>query len=326
VVPVNAAVEAPLKAMLHLTDRTALVQPAGGTHRIRMHDAVAAARHTVPTAYLIRVLPGDSLAKIALQYDIPLRRLSILNRASERRVFGEHNIVCLDWKHCVQAGETRESVAKLYNTLADLIEELNDRHLSEQLVPGQWIRVPGEFSYHDAGSATSFLRIAKYQSPSVGIDPVRPGSDQTRTRIVQPGDTLARLAHEYQVPVHTLQLLNHLAADEEPAVGQTLLMEWTILLADGASLDDVLSHFQVGYAQLLKLNQLQRLEDFDRTRRLWIPIRREPVTGGRSPRNQSGKATYRVTIGTEPIAIVATDSDGSKDAVEGGHDNKQPQK
>lgn len=287
------------KSVMHLPDGPVQTQQVNGDATARRQDAVVDARRLAPNVHLVRVLAGDSLAKVAKQHNLPLRRLAILNRASERRVYSDDDVVCLEWKHRVLPDETLESIARMYNTVPELIRELNDSPQQSTLDSGMWIRVPSDFSYHHSARGSSYLRLVSHQALLQIDDPVRPESETSRKISVEEGDTLGSIGQRWNLSVSGLLGLNPVAVGQPLRIGQTLVVQHTVMLGEGAAIEDLLEHRRVGVAEMLAANGWQSLEDYDPAQPVNLPHVAREQPPRRTGRPTSRGKVYRVIVGNE---------------------------
>ncbi len=136
-----------------------------GIPRTQKMDAIEQARSFVPSAKFVRMIQGDTLAKLAAQYGIDVKKLALLNRAVAEKVYGTPDVACVAWQHQVGPAETLASLARLYNTTPQTLATLNDLSPNDRLKPGTPLSVPGEFSYHHRKNGYSYLRLARYANP-----------------------------------------------------------------------------------------------------------------------------------------------------------------
>ncbi len=69
-----------------------------------------------------------------------------------------------------------------------------------------------------------------------------------------------------------LRQMNGLGADEEPPVGRMLLVEYSVELSDGATLNELAQFFGMPLAHLLEVNQLADNDAVRPGQRFEIPI------------------------------------------------------
>ena len=113
----------------------------------------------------------------------------------------------------VVAGDTLFSIAQRFGTSVEAIREANGLAISEVIFVGQALVIPGQPG-----------EIMPTQPPltvEVSPTPIQPESGQ-QTYIVQPGDTLTRIAQEFNTTAAALAQLNGIVNVNRIVVGQEL--------------------------------------------------------------------------------------------------------
>jgi LysM repeat protein len=254
-------------------------------------DALEQAHSYVRSARFVRTMQGDTLAKLAAQHDLDVEKLALLNRAGPERVYATPDVACLKWTHRVGASDTLTSLARAYNTTPETLAKLNDLHVNDALQPGTQISVPGEFSYHYRKGGYSYLRIARYGGFEQPV-PYDQQSTKMRREKLDADQSLEDLAEQQQVSVDLLRQMNGLDADEEPAAGRWILIEYSVELAENATLDELAQFFSVPLERLRQVNQLKEGEAVQAGQRFQIPI------GDRfgSEQERPGQPTERIQV------------------------------
>ena len=286
------------RSFSHLSDGDVQYVGPDGIPRTQTQDALVQARSLVPGARFIRVIPGDTLAKLAAQHSLDVNVLALLNRTGTDKVYGTADIACLSWKHSVQPGEDFTQLAQVYNTTPLTLARLNNLKLNETPKPGEVITVPGEFNYQNRRQGHSYLRLARY-SNTVRQVPYNQRSLKMRREKLKPGQSLKTLADRLQVPEAFIRQLNGLKADEPPKPGQWLLVDYSVELNEGATLEEVALFFKVPLDRLLAINGLQKADALPPGQRVQIPIGdrvhdQQQHAAARSTKSQ----VYEVVLGT----------------------------
>lgn len=112
--------------------------------------------------------------------------------------------------YIVQPGDTFEAIARRYNVAPEALARLNGILNPRLIVIGQVLAVPGPGNNTPGGT----------RAPT--IIPTVPGSTGTRTHVIQPGDTLFRIAARYNVPVDAIMRLNNIVNPNLIFAGQVL--------------------------------------------------------------------------------------------------------
>jgi LysM repeat protein len=159
--------------------------------------SVASAQQGI-TQYTVQ--PGDSLTTIAARYNLTVDALAAANNltVTTRLVVGQRLSIPVAaplpgsvTTYTVQRGDTLASIARRFNTTVQQLVSLNGIQNVNRIVVGQTLNVPAPAP-----------RITHY--------------------IVQPGDTLFRIAHRFGVTVQSLQANNGIINPNLIYAGQTL--------------------------------------------------------------------------------------------------------
>jgi LysM repeat protein len=259
------------RSMIQLTDGEVRDMQVDGAVRTQRMDAIQQARAIVPSAKFVRVLQGDTLAKVAARHAMDVKKLALLNRSVVERVYSVPDIVCIAWTHSVRPSETLVDLARTYNIDPKHLAELNDLDAQGPLKPGTRISVPGEFKYRFRRNGMSHLQLARY------VDEVRPAPFDNRLlklrqARLKPGQNLQDFLDEHKVAEDFLRKMNGLGPDEPPREGEWLLVEYSVELGEDATLDDMAQHFNMAIETLLEVNQLKPDQAVEPGRRIEIPI------------------------------------------------------
>jgi membrane-bound lytic murein transglycosylase D len=105
--------------------------------------------------------------------------------------------------HTVKRGETLAGVARRYKTTTAKLAAANDLKTSARLRPGATLMVP-------AAPATA---LASRTNTSRPVAVARAGTAGSAVYRVKPGDTLSRIARQFDMSVDSLKQLNRLSSD-----------------------------------------------------------------------------------------------------------------
>jgi LysM repeat protein len=256
---------------IHLTDGEMTYFDGNGLQMKQRNDAVMQANTYVPGAKLVRVMEGDTLAKIAARYQVDLDRLALLNRTRTTRVFSTTDVVCTSWVHDVAETETIDSLADLYETSVATLRKLNGLADDKPLEPGQKLQVPGQFSYHFQPEGQSYLRLARYVEVERPM-PFDPQSQRIRREQLEEGEDLAAFARRTGVDERQIRKLNALPEDGDIPPGYWLLAEYSVVLNEGATVAELVNYFGVELDRLLEANDLKDADQVPADRRVQIPL------------------------------------------------------
>jgi membrane-bound lytic murein transglycosylase D len=129
-------------------------------------------------------------------------------------------------EHVVQKGDTLGVIAKKYGTTPSQLIQANNLGKTPVLKVGRSIIIP-----MSGATPPQQLSAAKTASPRTGFTT---GSAQTTSYIVQPGDTLSKIAARYHTTVEKLQSLNHLSSTRL-AVGKRLIISQPVVTTASSS-------------------------------------------------------------------------------------------
>jgi len=159
---------------------------------------------------------GETLFSIARRYGTSVDRICAANDITDpTRIYAGQRLVipissptpnapaAAEATHVVQAGENLYRIALRYGTTTTALAELNSIYNPDQLVAGQTLVIPG--------SPTA---------PTVAYQPEHAATTHT----VQPGDTLAAIAHHYSIAIWTLVQINSIANPARILPGQVLII------------------------------------------------------------------------------------------------------
>ncbi len=260
-------------------------------------DALAQASRLVPSARFVRVYAGDTLARVAAQFGLDPKSLAELNRTSVARVYGSNDVVCLDWGHVVQEGETWAELAQRYNTTLFVLARLNGAGQDKPLQPGQRLRVPGEFSYHFDPKGQSHLQVTQYGNG--GNEALfQPGTERVRQATLEAGQDLAAFARQHGVEAEFLRQMNDLPANAVVSEGDALLIEFSVELRAGASGQDVVAFLGVDPRRLMAVNGVNDLNEIGPGQRAQIPIGEQLGQTSQPRRVQDVLEVYEIVLGS----------------------------
>jgi LysM repeat protein len=255
----------------HLTDGEVNYLGPDGVPHIQRMDAIEQARSYVPSASFVRTMQGDTLAKLAAQHRMDVKKFALLNRTNPERVYTAPDVVCTNWTHHVQQDDTLERLAQLYETTRSVLAELNGLSPTGQLEPGSDILVPGEFSYHYRRNGYSYLRLAHYVETPRQM-PFDQTSTKMRREILGKDQNLADIAKKNDVTEAFLRQMNGLDENATPQEGRMLLVEYSVELAEGATLEQLAQVFNAPMDRMLAVNKLENAAAVKPGQRLNIPI------------------------------------------------------
>ncbi len=282
----------PARNYIHLSDGNVTYMEANGRTHTQFIDAIEQMASFAPQAKFARAMEGDTLAKLAKQHQIPLDRLSRLNRRSADRPFADNEIFCLSWTYNVMEGDTLAKVASIFMTTPEEVAKLNGLAPDATLQKDQVLQVPGEFTYHHQGDS-SYVQLAQYAAvQNVQRDlPYKPESQQMKREQVPESQTLAEYAKSQNLPTKQLAIMNGLEEDAKLEKGQWLLLEFSVEANEGAKLAQIAQMFGIEEEKLRQINDLAADAEPQGGQRLQIPIgeRMNQTTGygGRSPEDVS---------------------------------------
>ncbi|MBI1222736.1 MAG: LysM peptidoglycan-binding domain-containing protein [Bacteroidetes bacterium] len=160
------------------------------------------------------VSPGETLFRIAKQYQVSVEQLKELNGLTSYSIqIGQELIIngraeeftqdtiAMVFTHTVKKGETLYSISKQYNLQVEDLKELNKLN-SNELSIGQKLK----------------LNAAPKTAPEKAVD------ELPASHTVEKGDTLYGISRKYNVSVEDLKRLNHLA-DNAISIGQVLKLK-----------------------------------------------------------------------------------------------------
>lgn len=219
--PISAMADEPSQEVLQPltsmpTDETA------ATYVVRRGDSLwsIAKKHGISLSTLLSanglsknavIHPGDSLnvpGVSALAASSAPSQSSVSSSAAERSFSGESST------YIVLAGDTLSKIARRFNTDVKTLMAVNNIQDAAKLRAGQELTVPG--------SGTQVVRVKPRESQAA----TRPSaSGNALTYIVRRGDTLGRIARQFDVSVKSLMDLNGIGDPRELRAGQELLIK-----------------------------------------------------------------------------------------------------
>lgn len=192
------------------------------------------------TSYTVQ--SGDSLYKIAQRFNTTVAELKRLNNlTSDTLSVGQVLIVPSTSSggsnntYTVQSGDSLWSIARRFNTTVDELKRLNNL-TSNNLQIGQELKVPGEI--------------------------INPGEGEGLTNyVVQSGDSLYKIAREFNTTVDDIKRINGLTNDYL-SVGQVLriptsnITTFTYVVKNGDSLYKIAQTYNTTVDELRRLNNI----------------------------------------------------------------------
>lgn len=187
------------------------------------------------------VKKGDSLYSIAKKYNISVEELKAANNLSSNLLTIGQVLVIPEIEkepedytiYIVKKGDSLYAIANKYNTTVDKIIEYNNLP-STNLTIGQQILIPNVYAEND----------------------------QYDTYIVEKGDSLYKIANEYNTTVDELMKINNLSSSLL-SIGQKLLIpkkesssEFEYIVKAGDSLYSIANRYNTTVDEIKKLNNL----------------------------------------------------------------------
>ncbi len=203
---------------------------AGGSRDMRPHPAERTSGNVSPLpneGNVIHIVEwGETLFSIARRYGTSVDGICAANSiADPTRIYAGQRLMiptsnapaapaAAGATHVVQAGENLYRIALRYGTTVQALAELNGIYNSDHVVAGQKLVIPGSPA-----------------APAVAYQPEHAGT----THAVQPGETLAAIAHRYGVALWTLVQVNSLANPSLIIPGQVLVIPRASSLAPASA-------------------------------------------------------------------------------------------
>ncbi|MFO0911670.1 MAG: LysM peptidoglycan-binding domain-containing protein [Pirellulales bacterium] len=242
-----------------------------GQIREQRTDAVEQASTMYPNIKIARVMPGDTLVKVAEQYGVPVERLALLNRTEAGRVFDAVGVLVVDWKYQWPAGQTLDALAAMLEVPVETLRKLNQMSETDQPKVGQEVLIPGQLMYHSQGRE-GYLQVAMYGVQTPQNIPYKPETIRMQQQPLAKDQTLTEFAEKHGVKEAFLREMNGLKADEEVPAHTMLLVEYSCELTDKATVDAIVTTFQVDRDRFLSVNGWKEDKDFDVKQRVHLPI------------------------------------------------------
>jgi murein DD-endopeptidase MepM/ murein hydrolase activator NlpD len=166
---------------------------------------------------------GETLYRIAQRYGLTVDDLVRLNGIANPNDIEVGQRLLVPAKpgaepakvHVVQPGETLRSIAQLYNLSVEQLATLNNIANPNSIYVGQTLKIAQDSSAPTAAPATATIQpteVAQADAP------------QSQIYIVQPGETLFRIAQRYGLTVNQLATANSIADPSTIYVGEQLLI------------------------------------------------------------------------------------------------------
>ena len=194
--------------------------------------------------FIYVIKPGDTLYEIAINNNTTINKLKEINKLdSDKLSIGQ--IIYLpgiedskESRYVVVSGDSLYKIANKFNISVDEIKRLNNLE-NNNLKIGQVL----------------IIKDTDIKEPDNNLD-------STNTYIVKPGDTLYKIANEYNLTVDEIKKINNLSSDEL-SVGQTLKLvsveepENTYMVKSGDTLYSIAKVFETDINKLKLLNNLK---------------------------------------------------------------------
>src|SRR5512145_352096 len=182
-----------------------------------------AAQETSPGVTIHVVQRGENLFRIALQYGLSIDELAQLNsiadlgniQVGQRLLVPTMSAAAVadqPQSHVVQPGETLRSIAELYGVSLEELAAANQITDVNLLYVGQVLNV-------SAALATEVQTVASSAVAAASVEPL-----PAQIHLVQPGETLFRIASNYGVTVNDLARANSISDPTVIYVGQQLVI------------------------------------------------------------------------------------------------------
>ncbi len=189
--------------------------------------------NSLSLAQQVTVQPGDTLTKLAMQYDTTIETVIKVNRLKSTNVrvgdelymFPPYEEIAVDW------GDTLTDIARKYGVGVQILLEVNDLN-STNIGVGDVLKVPksehaqirqNEFAQQEnklgLTEATQNLEVKKesisdtQKTTSILEERLTERSQGDREYIiVKPGDTLTNFAKEFSISIQDLMVFNSLSS------------------------------------------------------------------------------------------------------------------
>jgi LysM repeat protein len=268
----QAAVVAPEEVQWNYFSDGVMYYSVNGRVQQQRADALEQVAASFPAIRLARAMPGDTLAKLAAQHQVPVERLALLNRKRPDEQFGEVGVVCLEWKYVLPEGRTLGQLANMVGSSLDTLRQLNELAPDEVPPAGRELLIPGQLIYHHQGSG-GHLQLAMYDvnriQPNV---PYKPDSIRMRQESIDDGQSLADFAKEHDLAEDLLRTMNGMRPDEDIPAGTNLVIEYSAEPTETATVAAIVAAFQLDRERFFAANNWATEDDVDLTQRINIPI------------------------------------------------------
>jgi len=139
--------------------------------------------------------------------------------------------------HRVRRGETLSGIARRYGSTVPELVRLNRLSSAGRIREGQVLRLPGGYERGQGGNLFDAVRDAE---PGVtATASATAASEQARTYLVKPGDSLFKIAQSQKVSVDQIQKWNNMGQRSRIHVGDTLYVSepgaWATTGSDAAT-------------------------------------------------------------------------------------------
>lgn len=256
----------------YFSDGVMRYMEANGQIREQRTDALQQLAASFPNLKFVRTFPGDTFAKLAQQHNVALETLSKLNRLPPETRIDQLGVICLDWKYKIIRRRSLAQLAKMLNTTEEVLRTLNNLGPNEEPRRGSHITIPGQYTYQFSGT-DGYLQVAMYDNPRDQNLPFKAETVKMNQQMVNKDQTLEDFAKAHQVEVDFLKKMNGIGDDEKIAAGTYLMVEYTVELKEGETLDSLSRIYpQLDRARLLAVNGWEDEDDVDLTKRIQIPI------------------------------------------------------
>jgi LysM repeat protein len=255
----------------HFQDGELQYMEANGLVQQRIMDAVDEANASGIGARFVRVFSGDTLEKLAAQYQVPIEHLTAHNPGRPDGVFDQDSVACIQWKYRVPQDQNLAQIAESVHSDADTLRRLNGLEPQAEVKAGTELTIPGQFQYQSHGT-TGYLQVAMFSHDRQPDLPFRPETAKINRSQVEKDQTLADIAQKHQVTEEFLRTMNGLDEDDVLEAGTPLLIDFTVEMREEGSLERLMQMYSITRERLDKANGWEAPEDVDLAKPVHVPI------------------------------------------------------
>lgn len=180
------------------------------------------------------VQPGETLYRIALRYGVTVEQIAAANGITNPALIYVGQVLIIPGgggasagttTYTVVAGDTLYSIARRFDTTVDRLIALNGLANPNVLYVGQVLVVPLPAQFTPTAATPTSLPTVTGTPPTASPGPtLTPTPSGPLTHVVQPGETLYRIALRHGTTVQELVILNNLPNPNLIYVGQVLII------------------------------------------------------------------------------------------------------